>query len=230
MQLLRQSTIQTVQFGPFIDDTDFKTPETGLTIAQADRQISKDGAVFAQSSETGNSTHDIDGFYRDALTAADTGTLGILKLQVTVAGAILVWENFLVVPAEVYDAFVSGTGNGIRGDVRTWLGSAPNALVSGRVDGSVGAMASAVLTAAAIASNAITADKIATAAFTAAKFAAGAFDAVWTVTARLLTVPWVSQRRTLIRNWPTSPPSLSSTRGPSRRPTTSTRQRTLWRT
>jgi hypothetical protein len=53
----------------------------------------------------------------------------------------------------------------------------PAALVSGRVDASVGAMASGVLTATAIASG----------AFTAAKFAAGAFDAVWSVATRLLT-------------------------------------------
>ncbi len=53
----------------------------------------------------------------------------------------------------------------------------PAALVSGRMDSSVGAMAAAVLTAAAIAANAITATKIATAAITNAKFAAGAIDA-----------------------------------------------------
>lgn len=40
-------------------------------------------------------------------------------------------------------------------NVATWLGTAPNALVSGRVDGSVGAMAATVLTAAAIAATAL---------------------------------------------------------------------------
>lgn len=52
----------------------------------------------------------------------------------------------------------------------------PAALVSGRIDASVGA----------IAANAITATAINTGALTAAKFAAGAFDAVWTVTVRQL--------------------------------------------
>ncbi len=51
-------------------------------------------------------------------------------------------------------------------DVQSWVGVegnlvAPNALVSGRVDGSVGAMAAAVLDATAIAADAITAAKIA---------------------------------------------------------------------
>jgi predicted Fe-Mo cluster-binding NifX family protein len=66
-------------------------------------------------------------------------------------------------------------------DVELWLGSAPNALVSGRVDSSTGAMAANVLTA-----TAINAD-----AFTAAKFAADVGTefgtAVWATTTRLLT-------------------------------------------
>lgn len=58
-------------------------------------------------------------------------------------------------------------GVGARADVREWIGSAPNVLVSGRVDTSTGAMAANVLTATAI--NA--------AAITSAKFAANAIDA-----------------------------------------------------
>ncbi len=59
-------------------------------------------------------------------------------------------------------------------DVKALL---PAALVGGRMDSSVGAMATNVLTAAAINANAITAAKIASAAITNAKFAAGAIDA-----------------------------------------------------
>lgn len=53
----------------------------------------------------------------------------------------------------------------------------PAALVSGRIDASVGAMASGVLTATAIAADAITAAKIADGAIDAATFAAGAINA-----------------------------------------------------
>ncbi len=62
-------------------------------------------------------------------------------------------------------------------DLRLWLGSAPNALQSGRVDSYVGAMASAVLTATAIATDAITAAKIATGAIDADAIAADAITA-----------------------------------------------------
>jgi len=59
-------------------------------------------------------------------------------------------------------------------DIQTRL---PAALVSGRIDASVGAMAANTLTATAIAADAITAAKIANGAIDAATFAAGAIDA-----------------------------------------------------
>ena len=72
-------------------------------------------------------------------------------------------------------------------DVSQWLGAAPNALASGRVDVSVGAMAANVLNAAAIAVNAITSSKIATDAIGAAQFAQGAADKAWSSATRTLT-------------------------------------------
>lgn len=63
-------------------------------------------------------------------------------------------------------------------DVARWQGTAPNALVSGRVDASAGAMAANVLTAAAIATDAITAAKIASGALSLAKFAADALEGI----------------------------------------------------
>ena len=37
---LKQSTATDVELGPFVDDTDGKTAETGLTISQADCSLS----------------------------------------------------------------------------------------------------------------------------------------------------------------------------------------------
>jgi len=107
-RLLKQSTAFTFRIGPFVDDTDFKTAETGLTIAQADLQISKDGAAFAQTSAAPTTTHDADGWYQCPLTTTDTGTLGPLTVQIVVAGALPVWDHFMVVPANVYDSLVDG--------------------------------------------------------------------------------------------------------------------------
>lgn len=108
-QLLKQSTAFTFRAGQFLDSTDLSTPEVGLTINQADIQISKNGGAFAQTSASPTASHDVDGFYQCPLTATDTGTLGPLRVQITVSGARTVVEDFMVVPANVYDSLVGGS-------------------------------------------------------------------------------------------------------------------------
>ena len=107
MKILRQSTSQLLRFGPFVDSTDGVTPETALTIAQADMQLSKDGAAFAQKNASGPATHDIDGWYSTTLNTTDTATLGELIFQVNVSGALPSFIHYTVVHASSYDAFVT---------------------------------------------------------------------------------------------------------------------------
>jgi len=110
---LRQLTSQIIMFGPFADSTDGVTPETGLTITQADMKISKGGAAFAQKNAAGNAIHDVDGYYSTTLNTVDTNTTGILKLEVTIAGSVLVWETFKVVSQSYYDAKYTDTFNNV---------------------------------------------------------------------------------------------------------------------
>ena len=128
---LKQSTAQTVRFGPFLDSTDGITSETGLTIAQADMQLSKDGGAFAQKNASGNATHDADGWYSTSLNATDTATVGELLLQVTVSGALPVWTRWFVVEEAIYDALFAASATGFdsngRVDVGEWLGNAVTA-------------------------------------------------------------------------------------------------------
>ena len=108
--ILKQSTAHTFRIGPFVDSTDGATAEIALVIAQADIQISKNGGGFSQTSALAPvTTHDSDGWYQCPLTATDTGTLGTLTVQVTMAGALPVWQDFTVVTANVYDSLVGGT-------------------------------------------------------------------------------------------------------------------------
>jgi len=109
MKLLRQSTAQVIKLGPFVSATDGATAETGLTIGQADIQLSQGGAAFAQSHNAAGATHDRAGWYDVTLDEADTDTLGELVISVQVAGALPVWERYTVVPAEIYDAVIGGT-------------------------------------------------------------------------------------------------------------------------
>ena len=103
-QWLKQSTAVTVKIGPFVDDTDGKTAETGLTLSQADIRLSKNGGDIAQKNEANAATHDELGYYDCALDTTDTGTLGRLSLMVHESGALPVWHHYMVVPANVWDS------------------------------------------------------------------------------------------------------------------------------
>ena len=109
MLYLKQSTSATLKIGPFLDNADGYTAETGLTVSQADVRLSKNGGNMAQKSDATACTHDELGWYDCPLNAADTNTLGRLQLMVAESGALPVFHNFMVVPANVYESFVLGT-------------------------------------------------------------------------------------------------------------------------
>jgi len=101
---LKQSTAYTFRFGPFVDDTDGKTAETGLTISQADVRLSKNGGNFAQKNESSSSSHDEIGYYIVVLDTTDTNTVGELLVAVHESGALPVFKTFQVVEEAIYDA------------------------------------------------------------------------------------------------------------------------------
>lgn len=101
---LRQSTAVIVLIGPFLDSTDGVTPETGLTISQADVRLSKNGGNMAQKNQTSACVHDEIGYYTCQLDTTDTNTLGILKVMVSESEALPVWNEFNVMEANAYDS------------------------------------------------------------------------------------------------------------------------------
>jgi hypothetical protein len=107
---LRKSTAsQEVLLGPFLDDTDGKTPETGLTIANTDIKLWKRGGTTEANKNSGGATHIADGRYHATLDATDTDTTGELILNVAVAGALPVRLVCCVFEAAVFDSlFASG--------------------------------------------------------------------------------------------------------------------------
>ena len=89
-------------------------------------------------------------------------------------------DEFVVlgpITASLDRQFSSDSSGNTNVAVARWLNLAPNALVSGRVDASVGAMAAGTVTAAAVATGAIDADAIAADAITNAKIANDAIGA-----------------------------------------------------
>ena len=107
MSILKQSTAATIKLGPFVDDKDGKTAETGLTISQADIRLSKNGGDFAQTNNSAGATADEFGYYDVPLDTTDTNTLGRLRVAVLESGALPVWQEFIVVAANVYDSLFS---------------------------------------------------------------------------------------------------------------------------
>ncbi len=147
---LKQSTATDVELGPFVDDTDGKTAETGLTISQADCQLIKNGGAAAQKNDATSASHLAGGHYKVPLNTTDTNTLGRLRLYVNESGALPVWRDFMVLPANIYDSLVGGSDYL---DVNT-------------VQAAGTAWGSGAITAASIAADAITAAKVASDAVT----------------------------------------------------------------
>lgn len=148
---LKNNTAVSLTIGPFLDDTDGKTPETGLTIAQADVRLSKQGTGYTQKNSTTACTHQENGYYQCPLDAVDTSTNGLLRVAVHKTGALPVWRDFVVLPPDAYDALIGNSGNGIRANL---IGGAANSITAAMLtDG--------LLTAAKIATGAVDADALA---------------------------------------------------------------------
>jgi hypothetical protein len=172
------------------------SPATGKTVAVT---ISKNGAAFGNpSAGATNATEIANGFYYVDLSTTDTGTAGPLLVRGTASGC--------------EDAYASAEVGSVDANVKTWVGSAPDALSSGKVpadlklwltaapaalstNGYVQAMLLRWLTDnAAGTPNALQSGRtdsylgaVATGVIAAASFAANALDAVWSTTTRLLT-------------------------------------------
>jgi hypothetical protein len=117
---LRQATAsQSRSIGPFISDSDFKTVQTGLTIANTDVKLIVNGGASANKN-SGGGTHRANGDYGFTFDATDTATVGQMKVSIAVSGALVVFDNFTVLTQPVYDAMFAASGASI-GDLTSRL-------------------------------------------------------------------------------------------------------------
>jgi hypothetical protein len=101
---LRKSTAsQHILIGPFLDDTDGKTAETALSIANTDIRIWKAHGTTESSKNSGGATHIANGRYYTVLDATDTDTVGPMEINVHVSGALPVKKECEVLDPSVYD-------------------------------------------------------------------------------------------------------------------------------
>lgn len=156
---IKQSTAITVPF--FVHDVSGDAV-TGLVDAGFTKRISKGAAAFGAMTVT--ITEMENGWYSFPLSTAHSDALGLLTIVFTNGGAKQVnlqarvsvrLPDDLAFPATSGRSMQVETDGMVHGDLKEWLGVAPLALVSQRVNTSVGAMAANVLTAAAIATGAL---------------------------------------------------------------------------
>ena len=131
---LKQSTAsQSRAIGPFVDDTDFKTLETGLTIANTDIKLVINGAASVNKN-SGGGTHRVNGVYGITFDATDTATVGEIEVSIAITGALIVFDKFFVVEEAVYDnlfaAGAGGPGTAQSGDTFARIGAPVGASLS----------------------------------------------------------------------------------------------------
>ncbi len=122
-----QNTSYTFRLGPFLSTADAKTRMTALSITQATRLLSKQGAAYAQSAQSGTLSHDSAGYYTCTLASGDFDTLGSLELDTDIALAFTKRRIFEVVTQDTYNA-LQGSGNGLRSNILA-IGSSTAAAV-----------------------------------------------------------------------------------------------------
>lgn len=118
-QPLKKSTATTVNIGPFVDDTDFKTLETALTVTNMTVKLIKQSDTRSTtvtsfsptawaSSGANDAEHVASAMYNLELTATNTDTAGRLDMVVTITGALPVFHRFFVQEVASWDSFIGG--------------------------------------------------------------------------------------------------------------------------
>lgn len=109
MNYLRQSTSATINVGPFVDALDGDTPETSLVISASEVRLAMNGAPNVAKNDSTSAVHDENGYYIITLDTTDSGTAGALRVSVDKTEALPVWEDFTVLPVNIYDSLIVGT-------------------------------------------------------------------------------------------------------------------------
>jgi hypothetical protein len=127
---LKQSTKTSIVLGPFVDETDGKSAETGLSVPSIDVDLYKFSDTVPQTvttsitpnasgSDTGSANdmvHMANGYYSLELSTGNTDACGPLKITANISGALPVWGCYQVVEEVVYDAlFASGATGAFTG-------------------------------------------------------------------------------------------------------------------
>lgn len=119
MSFVELNTAAVVLLGPFVDDTDGKTAETGLAGSMA-VYLSKNGAASAARHSSTAITHDRLGYYLVTLDTTDTNTPGVLSVFASPSGALPVRHDYAVLYPVAWEFMFPGTTLDV--NVAAWNG------------------------------------------------------------------------------------------------------------
>jgi hypothetical protein len=104
---IRASTASTIIVGPFLDDTDGKTPETAIDVTTIDcdlyKRSTKYDLTLTASGGDNDCVHVANGYYSLELTTGNTDTTGRARITFNVSGAMPVWEDLDIQWVRYYD-------------------------------------------------------------------------------------------------------------------------------
>lgn len=103
---LKEATVATLSVGPATDGSGARLGS--LNIIRGEMQLSKEGAAYATISGVATANPDAGGNYFVGFDATDLNTRGRLRLDINNSGALPIWEDFMVVPTQAYDALFAG--------------------------------------------------------------------------------------------------------------------------
>jgi hypothetical protein len=155
--VLKQSTATNIIIGPFLDDADYKTPETALDVTGFNfdiyKGVSKSDITITASGGSNDCVHVANGYYNCELTTGDTDTLGRFRVTVNVTGALPIWEDYRVEAQDTagYSTVTIKDGTGT-GEIDTNAG----AVVSATTCGTCTALGANSVSASALATDAVT--------------------------------------------------------------------------
>lgn len=137
MTMIRYNTAHTITLGPVLDDDGVAV----TTEVVASIKASKNGGAPAALHASATLVHQHTGHYLLAMTTSDADMLGVLELSINSGVNAMPPVRLNVVPANVFDSLVLG-GDYLDASMVQWLGVAPLALASQRVQTDVTALGS----------------------------------------------------------------------------------------
>jgi len=107
MPFLKQATAACLMMGPFVSEDDGYSACNDISIDASMVLLSKAGAAIAAMNSSTSPEHSGSGYFQVTLDTTDTGTLGTLKVAVSVSPTLPVWETYDVLSSCVWDAWFS---------------------------------------------------------------------------------------------------------------------------